>query len=288
LNRRSIEALVAKYVLEPEVRDIFVEGPSDKDFIRWLLPDLVSAKVSVLEIAWVEVPPRVLAEYKLTSGERQRVLALARKLEERLGAQNTQVSCVIDTDCDRILQISMDGAFVLPTDYTSMDIYLFGKPELEAFITRVLGYEYNTVEFHIDNYCSILLELFLVRAAIRGLELPVRWIDFTKCCVLAEDVISFDREEFLHRLLNAGGSYGRLREVEDLILQLRERVSEDARHQMHGHDLMALLLWHNRPSAARNGLQNEKGIRTSLACSAQPLRIAGEWMFRTLRRRAVA
>ena len=35
--RRTLDELVARYVLEPDLRDIYVEGKTDKLFLEWFL-----------------------------------------------------------------------------------------------------------------------------------------------------------------------------------------------------------------------------------------------------------
>ena len=59
-ERRNIDELITRYEYEPEIRDIYVEGPSDKAFITWFLSESGAVKVDVYEIEVVDIPPEIL------------------------------------------------------------------------------------------------------------------------------------------------------------------------------------------------------------------------------------
>ena len=40
-DRRSIEELITRYELEPSLKDIYVEGHSDKVIIEWFLQEMI-------------------------------------------------------------------------------------------------------------------------------------------------------------------------------------------------------------------------------------------------------
>ena len=53
----EIESLLTKYELEPEIKDLFVEGPTDKRILRWFFKKAGLTDVDVFEITDVDVPP---------------------------------------------------------------------------------------------------------------------------------------------------------------------------------------------------------------------------------------
>jgi hypothetical protein len=285
LDRRTIRELVAKYRLEPSIRDIFVEGPADRAIVSWALRACRCADAKVFEIATVEVPAALLRANDLTSGERQRVQALARELERLLGPTAPQPTCVIDADCDRLLGIPLGEAPLFATDYPSMEVYLFHEEDLGRFMNLVLGRGVDDISRVMRGYAAVLQELFLIRAANYALGLGLNWLDFTKCCTTNGE-IHFDRDEFINRILDQQALRHRKEELLEAVGFLRRRAAPEIRHQIHGHDFIALLNFENSRRARRAGLPNEQAVRSALIACLGTDRVLQEGLFRVLQRRA--
>ena len=67
---------------------------------------------------------------------------------------------------------------------------------------------------------------------------------------------------------------------------LRTRLNPDVRHQIQGHDLIALLNFVYSEAAKRKALPNGTAVRTALTACAGMERIRGEQLFATLVNRA--
>ena len=98
---RKINELVARYTLEPGIRDIYVEGRFDKDVIQWYVQRLGYRDVRVFEIGLVDVAGEILQKYGLRPGEKSRTIALAEELANQLGNDMRQATAVVGSDCDR-------------------------------------------------------------------------------------------------------------------------------------------------------------------------------------------
>ncbi len=59
-ERRTLEELVTRYQLEPELRDIYVEGKTDKILLEWFLEQKGVENFAVYEIDTVEIPTQKL------------------------------------------------------------------------------------------------------------------------------------------------------------------------------------------------------------------------------------
>ena len=96
-NRWSIQELVARYELEPELADLFVEGTFDKEV---LTQSCASDRIrpTFYEIDAVDVPSSVLAKHGLSHGNKQRVIALSKELS--CLAETARVICLVDKDLD--------------------------------------------------------------------------------------------------------------------------------------------------------------------------------------------
>ncbi len=102
LPRRTIDELVARYELEPELRDIYVEGHLDRSIIDWFLSRKNISDVKVYEIDTIEVPAELVEEKSVATGNKGRVIALCCELQDRI-RRTLSVMCVIDRDFDHIL-----------------------------------------------------------------------------------------------------------------------------------------------------------------------------------------
>src|SRR5436309_32108 len=119
--RRTVQELLTLHELNPDLSDVFTEGPSDRGLIRWFLDDLELRSVVVYDISVVDLPPDQLVELGQENNNRGRVIALA-----LLCAMLTQsqLACVIDIDLDLLLGRNVPNTpLLLTTDYSCMEMY---------------------------------------------------------------------------------------------------------------------------------------------------------------------
>lgn len=279
MERLLIRELVARYKLEPDIRDIYVEGKFDSDIVRWYLKNSGYSNVAVLRTEDVELPASLLSKYGLAPGEKSRVLALASELATHTGQESTQVTCVVDADCDRILGKKIDCGLVLTTDYTCMEMYLANEQLLGKFFNLVLGIDEIDVSALLKQYRGILQELFLIRAAIESLGLQVSWIDFTSYCQKSSEQIEFYCVEFIRNLLQNSSLIDEREALLERVEELRLRLPHDIRDCMNGHDFLALLAFDRRSVANRRGLRSQEAVTASLRGCLDFLQLRGEAMF---------
>src|SRR5579864_8740671 len=114
LPRRTINEVGAMYHLEPTLRDIYLEGPRDREFIKWFLACNNLEDVGVYDIATVEA-----ADNASDGGNRRRVIDFAYQLERQMpGVLTHRVACIVDADTDYILGVEHNCTLLLMTDYT--------------------------------------------------------------------------------------------------------------------------------------------------------------------------
>src|SRR5260370_38082500 len=79
-ERRTVEELVARYELERDIRDLYVEGRTDACVISWFLRTNGISDVVVYEIATVDVPLRILSKNGQRNNNIGKVESLALEL----------------------------------------------------------------------------------------------------------------------------------------------------------------------------------------------------------------
>src|SRR5258708_13620755 len=112
---KTIEELIARYTLHPLLCDVYVEGETDKDFIRWFLDRCGRLTVAVYPITRLNISGDLLVNSGAENNNRTRVIFLALTLERQLG-RLLRVSCIADADFDFVLAIPNKAALLLLTD----------------------------------------------------------------------------------------------------------------------------------------------------------------------------
>lgn len=280
LPKRTLAEIVAKRRLEPETCDVFVEGFRDARLVRWVLVDL-AAKLAVYPIERIDVPEAEVVRLGFERNNRGRVMTLARSLAD--SGVDRRAACIVDVDLDIFVGSPIAGPLLLQTDYASSDCYLFDPRVIEKAQALALAALPDDPPEVLAKLAQVLVEVFLVRAADRVLDLNLGALDFTRVCEIAGTQIEFDRLEYVRRYLNRGGLLGRLQEFEDLVAQLRTRMPVDPRHTIHGRDFLDLLCWYLRRNGAEAIFCRPEALRGLLGASLERDWLADEQMFRRLR-----
>ena len=280
--RRTIRELVVLYRLEPELRDVFVEGVFDRQIIQWVLSKCGLPEAKVLTIASVDVPPELLSTLQLTEGNKQRVLALAVAVNKALGDDALQLTCIADADEDRVLESMIEVSQLLWTDFVSLDSYLIDEDHVTKFMHLALGCRDVEVPELLEAYGNVLREVFLIRAAARKCNLPVRMLSFVDCCNRDGGALRIDQAKLLRRLLDASQLRAHESQLSTAIEELRSKLSHDKRDYMNGEDFIQLLRWDQRDATRRKELRSLEAVRAALVACVDYEAVSVLPMFRSL------
>ena len=256
--RRTIYELVTMYELEPELRDIFVEGPRDRVLYSWYLQKCGYSDVEVSEINSIEITRETLEAYDLGNGNRARLIALAHELDSEFTSILRFVRCVADSDYDFLLDSHRHANHLLYTDYTSVDMYTYD----DELLRKVLRLGFNRLEMQVkellDSITPILIETFIVRAANEKLKWGMSLPEFTRCCKVQGSRIVFDKDVYVTRCLNKNKrrsestTFNRVRE------ELKAVHLDDFRKSIIGNDYFELLGWYLRKRCGWRGYARDQ------------------------------
>jgi hypothetical protein len=284
---RTIPELVARYKLEPSIRDVFVEGRTDVQLIGRVLRASGLRDVIPYEIRTVDIPPRDLVAGGYEDGAKGRVLYLAFEFDRALPPRTRAVSCVADRDYDYLLGKIYTSTFLLFVDYSCSEMYAFDEPTLDEVIRCVQPSHPKPAGIIIAALSVVLGTLFTLRATNIQLGLGLSWLEsFTDDCAVNGEGIDFDLESFLTRYLNTRGKIGRRQAFLVAFTALRAILAPDHRFSINGHDLVALLAWYLRQHSKKsNPLLRPEVLHHLLLAHADPIRISEEPFFRSLAER---
>ena len=266
IERRKIAELAAMYELEPQLRDVYVEGTFDKALVEWILYEGHARTAVVREIDSVDIPLVLAQKYGYPSNNRGRVMALARELETALAVKRNCATCLIDADFDHILGTRHALKMLLSTDYSSMELYFFDVRTLAKFLTLVVQGFPKSAESTLREIEKALSDLFAIRLALYNRNWKIPMISFERCCRLSHAGVQLDTKEYIVRLLNAGNRYGQRTEFAREFEECRKTLTGDPRHHIHGHDFLHILSWYVGQHKGQ-ALSEAAMSRSMLACA---------------------
>ena len=257
--RRTISELATLYELEPDIRDVVVEGIDDRVLIKWYLNHRCDVPVSIIGVDSIEVPSELLTKYDLNEGNRGRALAVAFELNEILDGASAKCCTVIyDSDLDAIKNTSINIGNVLNTDFASLEMYLFDVGAIAKFTNVVLMIQDFDHVSAMDHLRKVLVRLWLIKAANHLLDFRMTWISFDKVCKFNALEITFDENEFINRYLMRNSKLDEAEKFKAKIAEIESKLTADARHHMDGHHFLVLCRLYFRKFVKENGVLNDE------------------------------
>ena len=245
-ERRTIDELVARYELEPSLRDLYVEGSFDKDVITACLSASGNLDVAVYEIDGVEVSAELVSRHGLTEGNKQRLVVLARELQAEIDGDCSLV-CLADRDLDHWLGELEVARYLRWTSFCSIESCFACESTIRSILVDYCGTRIKDFSGFFGSLVETLTDLYTLRLADRRLGWNMTWIALSKYLQKRNDGIEFKLDTYVERLLiNNSKSKDAGRFLEERI-KCRELLTGDFRLFSRGHDLVELLAWSVRP-----------------------------------------
>lgn len=239
-NRWSINELLVRYELEPELKDIFVEGSFDRE----ILTHHVSGKNShqtFYEIDVVDVPLTILESYGLTSGNKQRAIALSMELTKV--PSSAHVFCLVDRDLDHWFTEVSNSARLRWSSFCSIEGHFLNSEIVRDVTITTSRAKISNFEVFFESLLETLRQIFSLRLADRDLGLNMSWVSIKKYLSTESSKITFDLEKYVLAVLNKNSKMGKINEFSTSAKSWKHKLSCDVRLAFHGHDYTELLAW---------------------------------------------
>ena len=236
--RWSIDELLVRYTLEPQLADVFVEGNFDKEILS-AVPSSLSQKAVFYEIDVVDIPVEILLRQGMTSGNKQRVIALARELE---GLEpGARVKCLVDRDLDHWFGEVKDTSRLRWTKFCAIESHFISSDIVSDLVIKTAKARVADEKVFIESLFDILKSLYVLRLADRELALSLKWVALKKYLKREGDALQIERERYVTATLSASAALTQkdtfLRAVEGW----SEKLNCDVRMASRGHDYSQLL-----------------------------------------------
>jgi hypothetical protein len=295
-KRRKLDELVARYVLEPSLHDVYVEGLTDKSIIQWFLDEsnLDTKNCTVYEIDTVDIPTDQLFALGLNDSNRSRVIFLAFQLQRLFETTSLpHVVCIADRDFDDLIgSSSIESELLLFTDYTSIEMYLFDSNIIEKFLRLALRKDDLEAVKIIKNIGPILEEFFLFKAANQSLSYGMKCLESKtlKGCfkkIRKGGQLEFNSKDFVDKYLHKNNRNSDKIAFLDKVKELRNKNISEIRNKIRGHDFIELFCWYIEPYLPENkkAFRESEIVLGTLLCCLDVDYLMQEKLFQELTRR---
>lgn len=245
-SRWTLNELLARYELEPELRDVFVEGSFDREVLSQHRFGGCAGR-TFYEIDAVDISVGILESYGLTLGNKQRVIALSKQLSQV--SPLAQVVCLVDRDLDHWFHTvdavdAVDAVVRLRWSvFCSIECHFLTKDTVRDIVQITSRSKIPNFELFFKSFEDVLRRLYVLRLADRELQLNLRWVALRKYLSNKDGVICFDFEKYVQAVLSSNAVLARKRDFFESLGKWGEVFNCDVRSACRGHDYTELLAW---------------------------------------------
>ncbi|SMP36511.1 hypothetical protein [Shimia sagamensis] len=262
IPKRKVEEIRLRYELEPELNDVYVEGSFDKEVVDGVLSFYPEKFRPCYSIDDVEVSGGLLKKHGLTSGNRQRVIALAYELSLPI---DTDVRLLIDRDFDDWLRATDPANGLVKTKFCDTETTFFS----EDFVKKIL---LGAAKCKIPDWAGFfsdvklcLFDLYCLRLEVVSGGFNTALIDIRRCLTLAGGSPNLNINDLIERSLSGCATK---HERQELFEKVKDRAKTLRRepHQSvtRGHDFIRVLGWCVRQMKGVKSFQDEEALERLL------------------------
>lgn len=266
IPRRSIEELMARYENEPSLQDIYVEGLFDKEVFSVCLEAQGKFDEVIYDIDSIEVPREVLEEYDLTSGNKQRVIALAKKLASLKGEQSYR--CVVDRDLDHWFSELESIPRLVWTDHVSIELYFFTNEILRHILVTASKAKIVDFDLYVSSAIKVLKSMYALRLVDKELRWSMEWLDPLKQLSVVGGGVRFNEAVYIRRLLEKNNRNRDSELLGQCFIKWNEELNGDPRSYIRGHDFVEVLAWSVKEFKGVKELQSSAAMERVLVLIA--------------------
>jgi hypothetical protein len=240
----TVDELQTRYSLEPELRDMFVEGQFDKDVISAALKSAEPENNIVIYIIDViRVESELLRKYALTLGNKQRLLALSRELALVKG--NLQCVCVVDRDYDEWMKTEETNSIIRYIRYCGIENYFLDGYYINEILVVASRSKIDDFNEFYNSAVSALKELYCIRLTDMSLKLNSKFIDFDRCISIRGGLVVFNSEEYIKRHLLKNSIFKHADKFSKKLAHWKSSMEavDSPRRCIRGHDFIDLLVF---------------------------------------------
>jgi hypothetical protein len=236
--RKSIESLITLYRLEVDVKDLYVEGKSDKYFLEWHLKNMGVTQPDIYTIEDIHIPSDDLSKNGYENNNRDRILLLVSCLNDNkcIG----KYKGIIDRDILSFINKLPLAENILTTDYSCLEMYAYNDDVMTKINDTGLSHRIR------DNIYPVINEIIKIGSSIRIFEkkekLQISKLAFDRYVECKHKLLDFKREKYLNAIYNSNHFIFPYNEFYSRIVTISDELSDyDVREYSNGHDFISII-----------------------------------------------
>jgi hypothetical protein len=279
--KKTHKEIIALYKLENSMRDIYVEGNSDKVFIEnFLRAKQQRRKVILIEIVdFSGIEPDYLEGLDMDSNK-NKVLVLSKLIADKV--PNTSVRCIVDRDFDEYVH-TIDNNKLFRTDFSCLESYLYCEAVIDKFAEMGIGEFPFASKFVLNQLQTVLKSLFCLRL-LRELNFkPAKLVEISNNLVInkSKGTIGFNEDEYLEKFILKNSLATKRQDIRQKYFELKGRLNLEIRHHMNGHDFLEILfLYINKIKNTQN--YRQENFCRSIFLTVEPQMVENYSLFRKI------
>lgn len=238
--KKTLEELRALYELEPEVRDLYVEGTSDAWFFRWYLTACGIESVGVYSVDVLDVPDALVARHSLPAGSNKaRLVALSCELADTPASE--RVICIADRDYDGYHGAVRTNRCLRWTDGNCLELYALSPSVFAKFTHVALGGFTFSADNLLNQCVAVLEQIYCMRAANEVLGWGMSWVPFGRYIDISGTSIELRIDALVRAYLQRNGRWVDREAFANKVDEIHNALEQDPKRRIRGHDLSELL-----------------------------------------------
>lgn len=239
MEQKKLKELHALYQLEPELRDIYVEGSSDVNFFRWYLNTCGIKGVDIYPVDDLDIPEDIVLRHSLPRGSNKwRLVALSYELANTPASDC--VMCIADRDFDAY-GIHRTNSCLQWTDGNSLESYALRSTVFRKFLFVALDGFVLSPEDLFDQCVAVLERIYSIRTANEVLGWGMSWVSFKKYVNIVGISIGLLEDAFIKAYLQTNKRWGDRECFVAKVNEIADSLDHDPMRRIRGHDLSKLL-----------------------------------------------
>ena len=245
-DKRRLSELIELYNLHPELRDVYVEGINDKLVFERFFEKNGISDYKIIEIDDINFSELYDEFPEIKRNNKNKIIALSEQLSENFSEPLEKICCIADKDYDEFLDKILSNEYLLYTDFTCLEMYLFNIDCIRILYRNLLKGFPIAPSKSLKELGKVLKKIFLIRLAIkiRGEIKDKKTItDLKKSAKPNKETgeINFDYKKHLVKILTNNRLGFRLDDYVKCIEIERDKFCNDHRNHIRGHDFIHLL-----------------------------------------------
>lgn len=234
---RTLAEIDALYFVEPEIKDLYIEGPEDARLFEFFLQTNNINDVKVISIDNVN-----FAEIQVTDlkSNKDKVIYLANMLFQKRKSSLQNIVCIVDRDFDSVNNNFVINPYVFYTDFANLEMYLFNKKSIAKFLKIGLKNFPLSAEDVINILKGVLIDLFAIRYARSKIDKSYELLKYDKVLNYKSKAFNYNSRSLLKKFLSKNNALGKEAQFIVEIDLVKEKAIVEPRFFIHGKDFFRM------------------------------------------------